>query len=198
MIDVGWPKGFLEVYLKGNFIVQDGQFYEWARTERPQLWIDVYRKNKHRQNFDVKKKSGFSRTLKEMFFDYGLSLSLRSGMVGYPWISNFVFSFRSRKEAYRLSGLIQQLIPCLHRAVLTSFNIDPVRIFPTAKDEPTVSPRQEEVFQWLCEGKTDWEIANILKISPRGVMFHIQNLLRKFGAINRHHLVSKKSRRSLT
>jgi DNA-binding NarL/FixJ family response regulator len=48
-----------------------------------------------------------------------------------------------------------------------------------------LSPRQREVFQWICEGKRDREIAMILGISYRTVTVHVRAILSKLGVENR-------------
>jgi LuxR family transcriptional activator of bioluminescence operon/LuxR family quorum-sensing transcriptional regulator LasR len=37
----------------------------------------------------------------------------------------------------------------------------------------------------MKEGKTNWEISQILKVSERTIVFHMQNAMRKLGARNR-------------
>jgi len=48
-----------------------------------------------------------------------------------------------------------------------------------------LSPRQREVFQWICEGKRDREIAQILGISYRTVTVHVRAILSRLGVENR-------------
>lgn len=54
----------------------------------------------------------------------------------------------------------------------------------------TITKREKEMLDWLQEGKTSWEIAKILGISENTVNFHIKNILKKFDAANRTHLIS--------
>jgi DNA-binding CsgD family transcriptional regulator len=49
-----------------------------------------------------------------------------------------------------------------------------------------VLTRQEiECLRWCKEGKTNWEIGAILRISEKTVEFHLGNAMRKLGAGNR-------------
>ena len=50
--------------------------------------------------------------------------------------------------------------------------------------------REMECIKWVSASKTSWEISKILNISERTVNFHIQNMLKKTGALNRSHLLS--------
>lgn len=48
-----------------------------------------------------------------------------------------------------------------------------------------LTPRQREVYHWICEGKRDREIAMILGISYRTVTVHVRDILHRLGAENR-------------
>jgi len=63
----------------------------------------------------------------------------------------------------------------------TSTDIDPLQ---------SLSPREREVLMWLSRGKTSWAISVILQISERTVNYHVNNILRKLGVINRMQAVS--------
>ena len=54
-----------------------------------------------------------------------------------------------------------------------------------------LTQREVEVISWVAEGKSTWEIATILSCSERTIKFHISNLCRKLGAINRCQAISK-------
>lgn len=59
--------------------------------------------------------------------------------------------------------------------------VDGAKCFPL----DLLSPRQKEVYRWVCEGKRDREIATILGISYRTVTVHVRAILKKLGAENR-------------
>ena len=45
--------------------------------------------------------------------------------------------------------------------------------------------------RWCKEGKTNWEIGEILEISEKTAEFHLGNVMRKLGASNRITAVVK-------
>ncbi|WP_334187320.1 autoinducer binding domain-containing protein [Noviherbaspirillum sp.] len=49
----------------------------------------------------------------------------------------------------------------------------------------TLTLREREVLRWTAEGKTAYEIAQILSISERTVNFHINNVVTKLGTCNK-------------
>jgi LuxR family transcriptional activator of conjugal transfer of Ti plasmids len=51
------------------------------------------------------------------------------------------------------------------------------------KDQPRLSPREVACLQWVVRGKSMWEIGEILSISRRTVVFHVENAKRKLDAV---------------
>lgn len=54
---------------------------------------------------------------------------------------------------------------------------------------PRLSPREREVLLWAAQGKTGWEIAQILKLTERTVTYHVENAKTKLGAGSRSQAV---------
>ena len=51
--------------------------------------------------------------------------------------------------------------------------------------------RERECLLWSAEGKTSWEIAQILGISERTVVFHLQNVMQKLDVSSRQQAVAR-------
>ncbi len=60
-----------------------------------------------------------------------------------------------------------------------------------------VTSRELEIVNYLADGFTSQEVANILEISSHTVDWHINSLQEKFGAKNRQHTVATAFRRGL-
>ncbi len=69
-------------------------------------------------------------------------------------------------------------------------------VAPT-EEVPNLTARELDCLQWMCAGKTAWEIGRILSISEAGVNFHITNLRSKFGVSRRNDVVIKALRLGL-
>jgi DNA-binding CsgD family transcriptional regulator len=54
-----------------------------------------------------------------------------------------------------------------------------------------LNERECQVLTWVAAGKTTSEIADIMPISERTVIFHLSNARRKLGATNSRHAISK-------
>jgi two-component system response regulator NreC len=63
--------------------------------------------------------------------------------------------------------------------------------------EPSLSPREKEIFRLLAEGYSNKEIAEKLVISPSTVYSHRGNLMDKLGLGNRHELIQYARKRGL-
>ncbi len=55
----------------------------------------------------------------------------------------------------------------------------------------TISDREREVLTWVAEGKTAWEISQIVGISESTVNKHIAGAMRKTGSVTRTQAVAK-------
>jgi DNA-binding response OmpR family regulator/DNA-binding CsgD family transcriptional regulator len=53
------------------------------------------------------------------------------------------------------------------------------------RDKLNITKRESEVLFWVSFGKTNWEIAQILTMSPRTVNKHLEQLFKKIGVDNR-------------
>lgn len=58
-------------------------------------------------------------------------------------------------------------------------------------DKPKLSKRELECLRWVGDGKSSWEIAQILNLSARTVNFHINNATTKLDATSRQHAATK-------
>jgi DNA-binding CsgD family transcriptional regulator len=64
-------------------------------------------------------------------------------------------------------------------------------------DVPSLTPREIETLRWTMEGKTAWEVGNILGITERTAVLHANNATHKLGSANKHQAVLKALRLGL-
>jgi DNA-binding CsgD family transcriptional regulator len=65
--------------------------------------------------------------------------------------------------------------------------VEPV---PAPAGGHSLTPREREVLGWAAQGKSAWEIGEILQITKRTVDSHTQKAMRKLGAANRTQAVA--------
>jgi len=54
---------------------------------------------------------------------------------------------------------------------------------------PSLTPRELETLRWTMEGKTAWEVGNVLGITERTAALHVNNATHKLGCVNKHQAV---------
>jgi DNA-binding CsgD family transcriptional regulator len=188
VFNAGWSEEFLKIYLGRKIIERDGLFFAWLKCQQPMVWLDVYEKQKH--PFNPWTKEGFDPKYVELTFDLNLPFKIRVGQIESAELqSGLYINFCSRREANRFSGIIQVIMPHLHNAIMRCYrnSTNGSTAPPTAI---RLAPRESEVLKWLIDGKSNWEIGVILGISVNTVKFHLKNLMQKFNAMNRYHLVA--------
>jgi DNA-binding CsgD family transcriptional regulator len=64
-------------------------------------------------------------------------------------------------------------------------------------ERPSLTPREIEALSWTMEGKTAWEVGQILGITERTAVLHVNNAMHKLGCVNKHQAVLKALRLGL-
>jgi LuxR family quorum sensing-dependent transcriptional regulator len=80
--------------------------------------------------------------------------------------------------------------PAIHLMALYIFDrVSRLRV-AQLKQNTNLTTREREVLTWAAQGKSAWEIGEILNIAKRTVDEHAQNAFRKLGAVNRTQAVA--------
>jgi len=94
-------------------------------------------------------------------------------------------TFASERPSSVLQRVINERPHFLHLAAIYFHAHASQRLWQTAKvKRPHLSPREISCLQWTAQGKTAWEIGEILGVSRRTITFHIENAKRKLDAAN--------------
>jgi transcriptional regulator EpsA len=107
--------------------------------------------------------------------------------------SFFVFASRPGAVGAKQAYLADLIVPYLHAAWVRSqvtWPLDRAGADKSAK-AGLLTPRETQVLQWICHGKSNIEIGMILDISPLTVKNHVQKTLRKLNVSNRTQAVGK-------
>jgi DNA-binding NarL/FixJ family response regulator len=89
----------------------------------------------------------------------------------------------SFREAMTDAGATAPDVVILEGSVLSAARATETGFFgpPEIEGEATLTPRQREVLALVARGRTSREIASILKVTPRTVESHRENIGRKLG-----------------
>jgi transcriptional regulator EpsA len=107
-------------------------------------------------------------------------------------VSFFVFACRPGTLGSKHAYLANLAVPYLHCAWTRSLVTWPLER-AGAKPVKTglLTPREQQILQWIYHGKSNIEIGMILDISPLTVKNHVQKTLRKLNVLNRTQAVGK-------
>lgn len=119
------------------------------------------------------------------FFDEAAQFGIRCGLTiplhdGLGAIAAVTFASDERRRPFRKTvtrhrKALELMAANLHLHARR-------KIFPDVRLKGVwLSPRERECLGWLAQGKSARDIGQILNIAERTVVFHIENLKRKFG-----------------
>jgi LuxR family transcriptional regulator, quorum-sensing system regulator BjaR1 len=165
---------WLKLYIKEGYARIDPALRMCRRTTKPFIWADA--------PYDPEREP---RTLEfvRRVADFGLARGLmvpiprNAGRPGVVWFGG------SNPE------LDVHTLPVLHCLALYAFEKLRQISRPAYEEKPLLTPREREVLAWAAEGKTAWQIGEILAISKRTVDEHVRAAVVKLGATNRTHAV---------
>lgn len=170
----GFPQKWLERYVSGGYFKVDPVILYAQKGTLPAIWSD--------EMFHDGKSSEFW----EEAFAFGLQAGLTFAVHEQPGVTG-IFSV-ARDKALDLSstdlaalvGRAQMFASLLHQAVC---RIAMPALLP--EQSAALTARERECLKWAADGKTAWEIGQILGITERTAVFHINNVVQKLGATNK-------------
>jgi LuxR family quorum-sensing system transcriptional regulator SolR len=173
----GYPDGWVERYTSRNYFEVDPVVLHCQQSSLPVVW------DEHVPDHNGEAKS-------HEFWEEARSFGLKSGLSfvvhEQPGVSGIFSLARDRaldlegQDLAALIGRAQVFASLLHHAVA---RIDLPRLVP--QFVASLTARERECLKWAADGKTAWEIAQILDITERTVIFHINNVTQKLGAVNK-------------
>lgn len=175
IVNASYPADWMTLYLREGYVAVDPVVRHHFGRFGTQIWSDTFRHAVTKPEIEFIGQAG----------SFGLSQGITLGVHDGRHLKDSLFSFagRAMAEHHRHALILEHLVPHLHVALIRTLGAAP----PGA---PALSTREREVLQWLKEGKSNWEIAQILGISERTVRFHVSNILLKLQALTRGHAIA--------
>jgi DNA-binding CsgD family transcriptional regulator len=170
----GFPTAWLERYLSQDYFKVDPIVKHAQHSAMPAIWTDeMFHDGKSAQFWDEAQAYGLQA---------GLSFAVREqpGVTGIFSLARDRVLEMQGQDLAALVGRAQMFASLLHHAVA---RIDLPKLLPSP--DATLTSRERECIQWAADGKTAWEIGQILSIAERTVVFHINNVIQKLGASNK-------------
>jgi DNA-binding CsgD family transcriptional regulator len=101
------------------------------------------------------------------------------------FLEEFISASSTCRSESDLRDLYLHALTLQYRSRLSELQGDPVDTVQT------LTRKETECLSWCKEGKTNWEIGEIMSISEKTVEFHLSNTIRKLSVSNRITAVVK-------
>lgn len=173
VIDINYPDGYLELYMKNKVYFNDAIFNEFATNLSPVNWACV----------DKKCNNQYLASIHAL--DFNMHDGWTHGTLQPQSLDCSVFFLAGARvdKHIRTARILEYIIP---------FYAEAFRRVLRKEAEPSciLTIREMEILKWIKEGKSSWEISVILGCSKRNVDFHVNNIKLKLNAVSRPHIVA--------
>jgi len=176
-----YPDSWRKHYDEAGFSKHDPIVHYCMANYSPVLWSHIESNKTYAQN-SIK----IMKEAKLAGLDNGFSIPIHSASSKFGMIS-FASSDKTLHQAARLADaipIVQLAIPAIQDALRNITVGNPTPIIKLTK-------RESECLTWATEGKSSWEISQILGCAERTVIFHLTNATVKLDSTNRYQAISK-------
>ena len=170
----GFPQSWLDRYLAEDYFKVDPLIKFAHQSTLPAIWDD--------EIFHDGASAAFWEEAHAHGLQGGISFSVheQSGVTGIFSIARDKPLELREVDLAAVVGRGQVFASLLHHAVM---RLELPRLLP--KQHALLTGRERECLRWAAEGKTAWEIGQIMGISERTAVFHINNVIQKLDAANK-------------
>lgn len=179
-----YPEAWVAHYFKMDYISIDPIISHCHDHATPVSWEEA--QHHHRRIVDP-----HLQKIRHLFGEareYGLANGVSVPLHG-PGVSWGLMSFAS---GHLSAADFETMLAELH--LLSHFVHEAARQFLRSKTPtrlPALTKRERECLSWAAEGKTSWEIGQLLNISERTSIFHLQNATHKLGVSGRQAAIAR-------
>ncbi|AQS35429.1 DNA-binding protein with HTH domain [Shewanella psychrophila] len=175
-----YPSEWLDVYYKNNFQKSDAVVRYCFGNSVPITWNKLMKIDEYSEPNAVKvMNEAHSKGLID-----GLSVPIKA-----PTGEIAILSLTTKIEP----DVQQRLANVLPFVQYFGYSLLETHLKMNLGKSPSASltPREKESLFWACEGKTAWEMSQIMSVAERTAIFHLSSATKKLGAANRQHAVAK-------
>ncbi len=179
VINVSYPDEWLQLYWQNGYADIDPVFRTASRAPGTQVWKHTYRQATTKEELD------FIETAK----GFGLIDGVTTGSVDPACgLASFCsFAGGEDLDAERYVQLVEYLGHHLHLALMRT---EPRHTYVLDRCVKKLSVRELTILNWMKNGKTNWEIAQILGVTERTIRFHVESIFSKLDVTSRSQAVA--------
>ncbi len=167
------PAGWEAIYDEKRLYGADFLSRVIRKRSAPFRWSDI--------EFVTEAEREINEIVRDFNIDDGIAVPVH-GPGGYVGVTSIAFEQLAEiSPAERAAIAAATLV--LH---LQMMELSPER----GRQGPSLSRRERDCMAFVAEGKSDWEISELLGVAETTVLSHVQNAKRKLGAKTRSHAVA--------
>lgn len=179
VLNVSFPQIWLFQYWRKGYGNVDPVLHELVRSQKAQVWDKVY------SDVKTEREKEFVQTAAS----FGLSHGVTVGSVDPSCKVSSFFAFAGGDPAKhaRYVNFLDYLGQHLHLALIRSSSKISCS---TDKCVNKLSPKEVTILNWMKDGKTNWEIAQITGSTERTTRFHVESIFSKLNVTSRTQAVA--------
>jgi LuxR family transcriptional activator of bioluminescence operon len=178
VIEDNFPKKWRDYYDSNSLAKIDPVVSYCLKKHTPIIWSEFSKNNFSLEELHLFKKA------KKYGLAYGFSIPIHGSGNQFGMLSMVSSSNKTMNELLESQVMAQSLIPVIQ----DTFN----RLFrPIDTKKPKLTPREVECLQWASEGKSGWDMSQIMGCSERTILFHMNNVRDKLNTNNRTQSIAK-------
>jgi LuxR family transcriptional regulator, quorum-sensing system regulator CviR len=176
VINVSYSNDWLYTYGKKGYASVDPVLQSLLSSFKTQVWKQTYGKASSPKQLE------FIEEARSVGLTHGITTGMLERDRGFATF--FSFAGGDAVGTQRFARLLEYLLPSIHRVLIANTHTP---LFNRVKG---LSPREMTVLLWMKEGKTNWEIAQIVGVTERTVRFHVEGIFMKLDVSSRTQAVA--------
>jgi LuxR family transcriptional regulator, quorum-sensing system regulator CviR len=180
VINVSYPEEWIRLYWQNGYFEVDPVFQTALQKPGTHHWQATY------QEARSDKQREFMTTAKEFGLSDGITTGSADPACGVATFCSFASA--EAVDAARYLPLIEYYGYHVHLALLRTAPANP---HPTDRCVRQLTLRELTILNWVKNGKTNWEIAQIMGITERTIRFHVESIFSKLDVTSRSQAVAK-------
>jgi LuxR family quorum sensing-dependent transcriptional regulator len=173
---LSWPPEWKQRYFTQNYVAEDPAQLHLSRCRLPYTWNEMlacpYYSARQRQ---------IVHEASEFGLNVGYIVPIRQVGCG-PAMVTIAGAKVELAETAQMELHLAAMYAHAHVRCVSQANRETQLV-------PPLGPRERECLQWVADGKTDWEISEILSISEKTANTYIERAKQKFGVATRMQAV---------
>jgi DNA-binding CsgD family transcriptional regulator len=181
-----YPKRWVQHYISSHYFDEDPIVGEAMRRRLPFLWSEV-----GGQETLSRRQLNLMEEARDAGVANGLTIPISRSGVDVAGLSVVPDAGDTSGVAALVGRRLLLELMALHFDRQARRRLREAKFLGSTRRHSLLSPRELEVLEWIGRGKSTWEIAQILRISAKGIEFHVENAKRKLQVFGRTHAVVK-------